>query len=40
MGCKAIAVQADVSVVADLRRMVAEVEANLGGIDMDSQRWV
>jgi 3-oxoacyl-[acyl-carrier protein] reductase len=34
MGHKAIAVQADVSVVADVRRMVAEVEANLGGIDI------
>ena len=34
MGRKAIAVQADVSVAADVRRMVAEVEANLGGIDI------
>jgi len=34
MGRKAIAVQADVSVSADVRRMVAEVEANLGGIDI------
>jgi 3-oxoacyl-[acyl-carrier protein] reductase len=30
MGHKAIAVQADVSVAADVRRMVAEVKANLG----------
>jgi 3-oxoacyl-[acyl-carrier protein] reductase len=34
MGRKAIAVQADASVAADVRRMVAEVEANLGGIDI------
>jgi 3-oxoacyl-[acyl-carrier protein] reductase len=34
MGHKAIAVQADVSVAADVRRMVAEVKANLGGIDI------
>src|SRR5437588_3145574 len=34
MGRKAIAVQADVSVAADVRRIVAEVEANLGGIDI------
>src|SRR6201981_2745793 len=34
MGRKATAVQADVSVAADVRRMVAEVEANLGGIDI------
>ncbi len=34
MGRKAIAVQADVSVAADVRRMVAEVEAKLGGIDI------
>jgi len=31
---KAIAVQADVSVSADVRRMIAEVEAYLGGIDI------
>jgi 3-oxoacyl-[acyl-carrier protein] reductase len=34
VGRKGIAVQADVSVAADVRRMVAEVEANLGGIDI------
>ena len=34
MGHKAIAVQADVSVAADVRRMVAEVKAYLGGIDI------
>jgi NAD(P)-dependent dehydrogenase (short-subunit alcohol dehydrogenase family) len=33
-GRKAIAVQADVSVAADVRRMVAEVEAHRGGIDI------
>ena len=33
-GRKAIAIQADVSVSADVRRMIAEVEANLGGIDI------
>jgi 3-oxoacyl-[acyl-carrier protein] reductase len=33
-GRKAIAVQADVSVAADVKRMVAEVEAHLGGIDI------
>ena len=31
-GRKAIAVQANVSVAADVKRMVAEVEANIGGI--------
>ena len=31
---KAIAVQADVSVAADVRRMVAEVEAHIGVIDI------
>ncbi|HTR26346.1 MAG TPA: 3-oxoacyl-ACP reductase family protein [Terriglobales bacterium] len=34
MGRKAIAVQADVSVAADVKRMVAEVESLLGGIDI------
>ena len=34
MGRKAIAVQADVSVVTDAKRMAAEVEAYLGGIDI------
>ena len=34
MGRKAIAVRADVSVSADVRRMVAVVEAQLGGIDI------
>jgi 3-oxoacyl-[acyl-carrier protein] reductase len=34
IGRKAIAVQADVSVVRDVRRMVAEVESHLGGIDI------
>ena len=34
IGKKAIAVQADVSVAADVKRMVAEVEAKLGGIDI------
>jgi 3-oxoacyl-[acyl-carrier protein] reductase len=34
MGRKAIAVRADVSVSADVRRMVAEVETYLGGIDI------
>jgi len=31
-GRKAIAIQADVSVSADVRRMVAEIEAHLGGV--------
>jgi len=34
MGRKAIAVQADVSVAADVKRMIAEVEAKIGGIDI------
>ena len=34
IGGKAIAVQADVSVAAEVRRMVAEVEANIGVIDI------
>src|ERR1035437_10123176 len=34
IGKKAIAVQAVVSVAADVKRMVAEVEAKLGGIDI------
>ena len=34
MGHKAIAVQADVSVAAEVKRMVAEVEAKVGGIDI------
>jgi 3-oxoacyl-[acyl-carrier protein] reductase len=34
MARKAIAVQADVSVAADVKRMVGEVEAHLGGIDI------
>src|SRR5271169_251526 len=34
MGRKAIAIQADVSIAADVKRMVAEVEAHLGGIDI------
>jgi 3-oxoacyl-[acyl-carrier protein] reductase len=34
MGRKAIAVQADVSVSAEARRMIAEVEAKIGGIDI------
>src|ERR1700739_3231778 len=34
MGRKTIPVQADVSVAADVRRMVAKVEAHLGGIDI------
>src|ERR1700758_3083583 len=34
MGRKAIAVQADVSVAADVRRMVAEIDKNLGCIDI------
>src|ERR1700732_2075385 len=34
IGKKAIAVRADVSVAADVRRMIAEVEAHLGGIDI------
>ena len=33
-GGKAIAVQADVSLAAAVRRMVAEIEAHLGGIDI------
>ena len=33
-GRKALPVQADVSVSADVRRMVAEIEAQLGGIDI------
>jgi 3-oxoacyl-[acyl-carrier protein] reductase len=34
LGRTAIAVQADVSVAADVKRMVADVEAKLGGIDI------
>jgi 3-oxoacyl-[acyl-carrier protein] reductase len=34
MGRKAIAVQADVAVLADVKRMVAEVEARLGALDI------
>jgi 3-oxoacyl-[acyl-carrier protein] reductase len=34
VGKNAIAVRADVSVAADVRRMIAEVEAHLGGIDI------
>jgi NAD(P)-dependent dehydrogenase (short-subunit alcohol dehydrogenase family) len=34
IGKKAIAVRADVSVTADMKRMVAEVEAQLGGVDI------
>jgi 3-oxoacyl-[acyl-carrier protein] reductase len=34
IGTRAIAVQANVSVAADVRRMVAEVQAQLGGIDI------
>src|ERR1700739_3320602 len=34
MGRKAIAVPADVSVAADGKRMVAEAEAHIGGIDI------
>jgi 3-oxoacyl-[acyl-carrier protein] reductase len=34
MGRKAIAIRADVSVAADVRRMVAEVEAHFGGVDI------
>ena len=34
MGGKAIAVQADVSVAADVKRMAGEIEAHLGGIDI------
>jgi 3-oxoacyl-[acyl-carrier protein] reductase len=34
LGCKAFAVQADVSVVAEVKRMVAEVESHLGSIDI------
>ncbi len=34
MGRKAIAVQADVSLAANVKRMVAEVETQLGGIDI------
>jgi 3-oxoacyl-[acyl-carrier protein] reductase len=33
-GRKALAIQADVSVSADVKRMVAEIEAHLGGIDI------
>src|ERR1035438_6181717 len=33
-GRKAVAVRANVSVAADVRRMIAEVEAHLGGIDI------
>jgi len=33
-GGKAIAIQADVSVAGDVRRMVTEIEAQLGGIDI------
>jgi len=34
VGRKAIALQADVSVAADVKRMVAEAEAHIGGIDI------
>jgi len=34
IGRKAIGIRADVSVAADVRRMVAEVEAHLGGVDI------
>ena len=34
IGRKAIALQADVSVVADVKRMVAEAEKQIGGIDI------
>jgi 3-oxoacyl-[acyl-carrier protein] reductase len=34
MGRKALAVQADVSVAAEVKRMVAEVEEKIGGIDI------
>jgi 3-oxoacyl-[acyl-carrier protein] reductase len=34
IGRKAMAFQADVSVAADVKRMVAEVEAHIGGIDI------
>jgi len=34
MGRKAISVQADVSVAAEVKRMVAEVEAQLGAVDI------
>ena len=34
LGRKALAVRADVSVAADVRRMVAEIEAHLGRIDI------
>jgi 3-oxoacyl-[acyl-carrier protein] reductase len=34
MGRKAITIQADVSVALDVRRMVADIEAHLGGIDI------
>jgi len=34
LGQKTLAVQADVSVAADVKRMVAEIEAHLGGIDI------
>jgi 3-oxoacyl-[acyl-carrier protein] reductase len=34
LGRKAIAVQADVSVSADVKRMIKEVEVHLGGIDI------
>jgi 3-oxoacyl-[acyl-carrier protein] reductase len=34
IGGKAIAVQADVSVAAEVRRMVAEVEASIGAVDI------
>ena len=34
IGRKAMAIQADVSVAADVKRMVAEAEAHIGGIDI------
>src|SRR5205085_6897965 len=34
MGRKAIAIQADVSVSAEVKRMITEVEPHLGGIDI------
>lgn len=34
LGSKAVAVQADVSLAADVKRMIAEVECSLGGIDI------
>ena len=34
MGCKAVAIRADVSVEEDVKRLMAEMEKELGGVDI------